>query len=88
MTALEASGEVQTIDQEVDWQLEIGAVIRHSYDLCAPAPLFTNITDYQGTGFRVLGAPGATSKRSTPTWRARSSTTACSPTTTRTADVP
>ncbi|MFJ4653333.1 UbiD family decarboxylase [Nocardia sp. NPDC088792] len=61
ITALEAIGEIQTIDHEVDWQLEIGAVIRHSYDLRAPAPLFTNITDYQDSGFRVLGAPGALS---------------------------
>jgi UbiD family decarboxylase len=54
-------GELQQIDAEVDWNLEIGAVIRRSYDLRAPAPLFTTIAGYQGTGFRVLGAPGALS---------------------------
>ncbi|MGF1427609.1 UbiD family decarboxylase [Kitasatospora sp. LaBMicrA B282] len=58
---LDAIGEVHEIDAEVDWNLEIGAVIRRSYDLRAPAPLFGNITGYQGTGFRVLGAPGGLS---------------------------
>jgi 4-hydroxy-3-polyprenylbenzoate decarboxylase len=59
--ALEAIGEIQRIDTEVDWNLEIGAIIRRSYDLRAPAPLFTNITGYQGSGFQVLGAPAALS---------------------------
>ncbi|MFJ9363811.1 UbiD family decarboxylase [Nocardia sp. NPDC101769] len=59
--ALDAIGEVQHIDTEVDWNLEIGAIIRRSYDLRAPAPLFGNITGYQDGGFRVLGAPGALS---------------------------
>ncbi|MEV0480208.1 UbiD family decarboxylase [Streptomyces sp. NPDC050508] len=58
---LESIGELRQIDEEVDWSLEIGAVVRRSYDLRAPAPLFTNITGYQGTGFRVLGAPGGLS---------------------------
>jgi flavin prenyltransferase len=58
---LDAAGEIQQIDTEVDWNLEIGAIIRRSYDLRAPAPLFTNITGYQSTGFRVLGAPGSLS---------------------------
>ncbi|MEU0505668.1 UbiD family decarboxylase [Nocardia sp. NPDC005998] len=63
---LERIGELQQIDREVDWNLEIGAIIRRSYDLRAPAPLFTNITGYQGTGFRVLGAPGALSGEGHP----------------------
>lgn len=58
---LEKIGEIQQIQSEVDWNLEIGAIIRRSYDLRAPAPLFTNITGYQDSGFRVLGAPGALS---------------------------
>jgi UbiD family decarboxylase len=61
ITALEEIGEIQRIDTEVDWRLEIGAIIRRSYDLRAPAPLFTNITGYAGSGFRVLGAPAALS---------------------------
>ncbi|MEU6580871.1 UbiD family decarboxylase [Nocardia sp. NPDC046763] len=59
LSELEQIGELQTIDHEVDWDLEIGAVTRRSYDLRAPAPLFTNVTGYGDTGFRVLGAPGA-----------------------------
>ncbi|NUR95380.1 MAG: UbiD family decarboxylase [Kribbellaceae bacterium] len=58
---LERIGELQRIDTEVDWDLEIGAIIRRSYDLRAPAPLFGNITGYRDSGFRVLGAPGALS---------------------------
>ncbi|WP_194923673.1 UbiD family decarboxylase [Catenulispora pinisilvae] len=61
IAALEEIGDVQRIDAEVDWNLEAGAVIRRSYDLLAPAPLFTNLTGYQDTGFRLFGAPGALS---------------------------
>jgi len=58
---LETIGEIQRIDHEVDWNLEIGAIIRRSYDLRAPAPLFNTITGYLNSGFRVLGAPGGLS---------------------------
>ena len=54
---LEKIGDLQRIGTAVDWNLEIGAIIRRSYDLRAPAPLFTSITGYPGFG--VLGAPGA-----------------------------
>jgi UbiD family decarboxylase len=60
--ALGAIGEVQPIDQEVDWNLEIGAITRHSYELRAPAPLFNSIRGIE-RGFRVLGAPGGLSAR-------------------------
>ena len=33
VAALQEIGELQSIDREVDWNLEIGAIIRHSYDL-------------------------------------------------------
>ena len=58
---LQAVGDVQPIDAEVDWNLEIGAVIRRSYDLPAPAPLFNRIKGYEKSGFRVLGAPASLS---------------------------
>lgn len=58
---LERLGDVQTIAKEVDWNLEVGAIIRRSYDLQAAAPLFTNLTGYGDTGFRLFGAPGALS---------------------------
>ncbi len=59
---LKALGEVQEIDVEVDWNLEIGAIIRRSYELRAPAPLFNRIKGIE-CGFRVLGAPAGTSRK-------------------------
>src|SRR5436309_15599008 len=58
--ALRALGDVQDIDVEVDWSLEMGAIIRRSYELRAPAPLFTRIKGIE-PGFRVLGAPAGLS---------------------------
>lgn len=58
--ALDAIGEIQPIELEVDWHLEMGAIIRHAYDLKAPAPLFNRIKDIE-PGFRVLGATFGTS---------------------------
>lgn len=58
--ALRQIGEVQPIDKEVDWNLEIGAITRRSYELRAPAPLFNKIRGIE-LGFRVLGAPGGLS---------------------------
>ncbi len=62
IAALESAGEVQRIDQEVDWNLEIGAIIRRVYDLQAPAPFFQRIKGYP-QGYRILGAPMAFSNR-------------------------
>jgi 4-hydroxy-3-polyprenylbenzoate decarboxylase len=59
---LRALGEVQDVDIEVDWNLEMGAIIRRSYELRAPAPLFNQITGIE-RGFRVLGAPAGVSRR-------------------------
>lgn len=56
IAALHALGEVQEINQEVDWNLEIGAIIRRSYELRAPAPLFNRVKAH-APGFRVFGAP-------------------------------
>ena len=60
IAALEAIGDVQPIDKQVDWNLELGAIARRSYELRAPAPLFTNITGDKD-GFRALAAPGGLS---------------------------
>ena len=57
---LEKEGELLRIKEEVDWNLEIGAIIRRSYDLKAPAPLFENIKDYR-KGYSILGAPAGVS---------------------------
>ena len=59
---LKALGEIQEIDVEVDWNLEMGAIIRRTYELQAPAPLFTRIKGIE-PGFRVLGAPAGLSRR-------------------------
>jgi 4-hydroxy-3-polyprenylbenzoate decarboxylase len=59
---LRALGELQEIDVEVDWELEMGAIIRRSYDLRAPAPLFNRIKGIE-SGFRVLGAPAGLSRQ-------------------------
>ncbi|GIP29557.1 UbiD-like decarboxylase [Paenibacillus sp. J23TS9] len=54
--ALERYGDLLKIDQEVDWNLEMGAMIRYAYEMPSPAPLFSNVKD-SAPGFRVLGAP-------------------------------
>jgi len=54
--ALKSYDEVQEINIPVDWNLEIGAITRRTYELRAPAPLFNNIKGC-ASGFRVLGAP-------------------------------
>jgi 4-hydroxy-3-polyprenylbenzoate decarboxylase len=59
---LETMGEIKKIFMEVDWNLELGAIIRRSLDLKAPAPLFQKIKDYP-PGYRVLGAPVAPSNQ-------------------------
>ena len=60
LAELRAIGDVQDIEREVDWNLEMGAVARRSMDLRAPAPLFTKIKGIEA-GFRALGAPGGLS---------------------------
>src|ERR1700741_1444173 len=58
---LEEYEEVQRIQMEVDWNLEMGAITRRVYDLGAPAALFENVKGYP-KGFRALGAPLGASK--------------------------
>jgi UbiD family decarboxylase len=52
--ALQELGDVCTVEREVDPNLELGAVIRRSYEIGAPAPLFTNI---KGTAPKGGGIP-------------------------------
>ncbi len=59
---LKTLGEIQEIDVEVDWNLEMGAIIRRCCELQAPAPLFNRIKGIE-PGFRVLGAPAGLSRR-------------------------
>lgn len=62
LDVLNSIDELQEIDVEVDWNLEIGAIIRRAYDLRAPAPLFNKIKDTE-QGFRVLGGSGGLSAK-------------------------
>jgi 4-hydroxy-3-polyprenylbenzoate decarboxylase len=62
LAELKSLAEIQEIDTEVDWNLEMGAIIRRSYELRAPAPLFKRIKGIE-PGFRVLGAPAGLSRK-------------------------
>jgi phenylphosphate carboxylase alpha subunit len=59
---LDEHQELQRIQAEVDWHLEMGAITRRCYDLGAPAALFENVKGYP-KGFRALGAPLGASRR-------------------------
>ncbi len=61
IATLEQEGEVQRIKEEVDWNLELGAITRRANEAEAPSPFFENIKDYPGG--RVFGAPAAPSAR-------------------------
>jgi len=59
--ALRKTGDVVDVKQEVDWDLELGAIVRRTCELKGPAVFFHNIKDYPG--FRAFGAPMATWRR-------------------------
>ncbi|MCD6400489.1 MAG: UbiD family decarboxylase [Anaerolineales bacterium] len=46
---LESEGELSRITEQVDWNLEIGAVARENMDRKGPALMFENIKDYTDT---------------------------------------
>src|SRR3989304_9052613 len=54
-------GELVEIGQEVDWNLEVGAITRRAYETQAPVPLFVNVKDYPG--YRILSSPIGLSAR-------------------------
>jgi UbiD family decarboxylase len=62
LEALRSVGELVEVPLEVDWNLEMGAIIRRCYELGAPAPLFTRIKGIE-PGFRAFGAPAGTSRQ-------------------------
>ncbi len=51
---LEKEGEVQRIEEEVDWNLEAGAMLRRSAEEGLPAPFFQKIKGYP-EGYRLFG---------------------------------
>jgi len=60
--ALEKTGDVVRVKQEVDWDLEAGAIVRRLNEMRGPAPLFEKIKGYPD-GFRIFGSPLATFRR-------------------------
>jgi len=59
--ALEAAGELVTINQEVDWDMEAGAIVRKVCEEKWPSPLMNKIKDYPG--HRYFGAPLASYRK-------------------------
>jgi phenylphosphate carboxylase alpha subunit len=59
---LEKEGEIQRIEEEVDWNLEVGAITRRAAELGLPAPFFQKIKDYPRE-YRMLGEVLSTHKR-------------------------
>ena len=49
------------VNEEVDWDLEMGAIVRRTCEKKGPAVFFKNIKDYPG--FECVGAPIATYRR-------------------------
>lgn len=58
---LEKTGDVIRVKKEVDWDLEVGAIVRKTNEMQGPAPLFEAIKDYPG--HRIFGSPLATYRR-------------------------
>mgnify|MGYP001341520835 CR=1 FL=1 len=60
--ALEKTGDVLRISQEVDWDLEVGAIGRRAYERGDPAILFEKIKDYP-EGYRIFNGSLGTFRR-------------------------
>jgi len=59
---LEKEGEALRIEEEVDWNLEAGAILRRSAEQGLPAPFFQKIKGYP-QGYRLFGNSAANFKR-------------------------
>lgn len=62
ISRLEKEGEAIRIEEEVDWNLEAGAMLRRSNEEGLPAPFFQKIKDYP-KGYRLFGGGAANFKR-------------------------
>jgi len=62
ISRLELQGDCKRIEEEVDWNLEAGAITRRCCELGKPAPFFQKIKDYPA-GYRILGDPMGTFRR-------------------------
>ena len=56
MKACDDAGEMVTIDKEVDWNLEVGAISRRICEIGAPMAHMTNIKGVKN-GATILGSP-------------------------------
>lgn len=62
LAKLEEEGELTRVEQEVDWNLEVGAVIRRANELGSTAVLFEKIKGYP-EGYQIVGGLHATRER-------------------------
>lgn len=62
ISALEKTGDIVKIKEEVDWELEAGAVVRRTNELKGPSILFEKIKGYS-SDYRIFGTPMATYRR-------------------------
>ena len=62
VAVLRENNDLVEVQEEVDWNLEIGAITKRAGELGAPAALFTNIKD-NPLGVRILGGPASASAR-------------------------
>ena len=60
--SLDKTGDVVRIKEEVDWDLEAGAIARRAYEVEGPAVLFEKLKDYP-EGFRIFGGSLGTFRR-------------------------
>lgn len=58
---LDKAGEVLHIGKLVDWELEVGTILRRAAETGSPACLFENIKDYKG--YRIFGNSVASWRR-------------------------
>jgi len=59
---LEKEGEMVRINQEVDWDVEVGAIGRRMYEIAGPCILFERIKDYPD-GYRISNGTTGTWSR-------------------------
>jgi len=59
---LEKEGELKRFDEEVDWNLEAGAITRRSLENDLPAPLFEKVKDYP-KGYQMVSCVLANTRR-------------------------
>jgi len=62
ISKLDETGDLVTVKEEVDWDLEVAAISRRVYEMSGPALLFENIRDYP-TGYRLFGGSLGTFRR-------------------------